>query len=192
MTGLPQPAADMTAAGMMTLHQAQPIDGKMLRKVCGHFVTGVTVVTSGVDGRAMGTTVNSFTSVSLDPPLVLFCLHQESRLRAVLEESRLFVVNFLAGQQESLAWAFAGRETAVIEDVANHRSVGGTPILSDALAFLACRLVNEFEGGDHTIFLGEVIELGISRQNQEPLIFFRGSLGALAEEQRGIHPIWDG
>jgi flavin reductase (DIM6/NTAB) family NADH-FMN oxidoreductase RutF len=186
MTSLPQPAA------AMTLHQAQPIEGKTLRKVCGLFVTGVTVVTSGAGGRSMGTTVNSFTSVSLDPPLVLFCLHQESRLRPVLEESGMFVVNFLAGQQESLAWAFAGRDTAVIEEVANHRSVGGTPILSEALAFLACRLVNDFEGGDHTIFLGEVIDLGISRPNQEPLIFFRGSLGALEDGPRGVHPIWDG
>ena len=59
-------------------HQARPIDGRLLRTVCGHFVTGVTVITCEVDGVMTGTTVNSFTSVSLDPPLVLFCLHQDS------------------------------------------------------------------------------------------------------------------
>jgi flavin reductase (DIM6/NTAB) family NADH-FMN oxidoreductase RutF len=174
------------------LHQAKPIESKALRNVCGLFVTGVTVVTTGEGASSAGTTVNSFTSVSLDPPLVLFCLHKESRLRTVLEESRTFVVNFLAGQQEPLAWTFATRQTAALDDVAHHRSVDGAPILSGALAFVACRLVNGFEGGDHTIFVGEVVELGVPRQNQEPLIFFRGSLSALEEELGGVHSIWDG
>ncbi len=175
-----------------SLPKAQQIDGKMLRNVCGLFVTGVTVITSGLDGQADGTTVNSFTSVSLDPPLVLFCLHKQSRLRPVIEESGVFVVNFLAGRQERLARAFAGKQTAAIHEVAHHYSGGGIPILSEALAFLACTLVNEFEGGDHSIFVGEVRELGLPRRNQDPLIFFRGSLGALEDEPVNVHPIWDG
>ncbi|WP_188282459.1 flavin reductase family protein [Streptomyces sp. CBMA29] len=176
----------------MSLHQAHPVDGRSLRTVCGMFVTGVTVITSGEDGNAEGTTVNSFTSVSLDPPLVLFCLHNESRLRSVVQESGKFVVNFLQGQQESVARAFAGKGTAEIHDVANHPSVTGVPVLSEALAFLSCQLVEEFDGGDHTIFLGRVVELGVPRQHQEPLVFFRGWLGALEEELRGVHPIIDG
>ncbi|MBV9446029.1 MAG: flavin reductase [Streptosporangiaceae bacterium] len=170
----------------------QRIDGRMLRNVCGLFVTGVTVITTGVNGRADGTTVNSFTSVSLDPPLVLFCLHKQSRLRSLLEESGMFAVNFLAGRQQRLAMAFAGKQTASFNEVAHHRAVGGVPILSDALAFMACTTVNEFDGGDHTIFLGEVRELGVPRHNQEPLIFFRGSLGALEHEPMIVPPIWDG
>ncbi|WP_433887698.1 flavin reductase family protein [Streptomyces sp. CA-111067] len=175
-----------------TSSEAAPVDGRTLRDVCGMFVTGVTVITSGEDGDAEGTTVNSFTSVSLDPPLVLFCLHKESRLRAVVDASRKFVVNFLQGQQEGLARAFAGKGTAEIRDVATHPSVTGVPVLSDALAFLSCRLVDEFDGGDHTVFIGEVVELGVPRQHQEPLVFFRGWLGALDEELRGVPSIVDG
>jgi flavin reductase (DIM6/NTAB) family NADH-FMN oxidoreductase RutF len=184
--------APAPVTGPMSLHQAHPVDGRTLRTVCGMFVTGVTVITSGEDGQAEGTTVNSFTSVSLDPPLVLFCLHNESRLRAVVEESRKFVVNFLQGQQEALARAFAGKGTAEIRDVAHHPSVTGVPVLSDALAFLSCRLVDTFDGGDHTIFVGQVVELGVPREHQEPLVFFRGWLGSLEEELRGVHPIIDG
>jgi flavin reductase (DIM6/NTAB) family NADH-FMN oxidoreductase RutF len=187
-----QPAAAAPVPGLMSLHQAHPVDGRSLRTVCGMFVTGVTVITSGEDGQAEGTTVNSFTSVSLDPPLVLFCLHNDSRLRAVVEDSQKFVVNFLQGQQEGLARAFAGKGTAEIRDVAHHPSVTGVPVLSDALAFLSCRLVATHDGGDHTIFVGQVVELGVPRQHQEPLVFFRGWLGALEEELRGVHPIIDG
>src|ERR1039457_3310908 len=91
--------------------EAQQIDGRLLRNVCGLFVTGVTVITSGVDGRSDGTTVNSFTPVSLDPPLVLFCLHNQSRLRPVVKESGLFVVHFLAGRQQRLAPAVTSRRS---------------------------------------------------------------------------------
>jgi flavin reductase (DIM6/NTAB) family NADH-FMN oxidoreductase RutF len=172
--------------------ETQPIEAKLLRSVCGLFVTGVTVITSGGKERSMGTTVNSFTSVSLDPPLVLFCLHKESRLHEPLEESGMFVVNFLAGRQERLAWTFAGKGSATLQDVAHHRSTTGMPILSGALAFLTCRLVNRFDGGDHTIFLGEVVELEAPRQNHEPLIFHRGSLSTLEGEPWAVNPIWDG
>ncbi|WP_306335298.1 flavin reductase family protein [Streptomyces sp. KL118A] len=171
--------------------QAGPIDAKTLRTVCGLFVTGVTVITSGSGPRAAGTTVNSFTSVSLDPPLVLFCLHQASRLRPLVEESGAYTVNFLAGRQEPLAWAFAGKHTATLQDVEHRYSGVGVPVLSQAMAFVSCRLVNAFEGGDHTIFVGEVAELGVARADTEPLIFFRGSMGALEDEPRGPHPMFD-
>lgn len=192
MNGLAPPLEDRRVADMMALHQAEPVEGKILRNVCGLFVTGVTVVTSGLDDRVAGTTVNSFTSVSLDPPLVLFCLHKGSRLRPVVDGCRAYVVNFLSGRQERLARAFAGKDTAAIHDAELHRSATGVPVLNEALAFLSCKLVDEFEGGDHTIFLGEVVELGMQRQNQEPLIFFRGSLGSLEDEPAGVHPIFDG
>ncbi|MFJ3671278.1 flavin reductase family protein [Streptomyces sp. NPDC090106] len=179
---------------MTPTHQQAPvtgIDGKLLRSVCGMFVTGVTVITSGSGSQAAGTTVNSFTSVSLDPPLVLFCLHKDSRLRAVVEESGAYTVNFLAGRQEPLAWAFAGKHTATLDGVDHHYSSANVPVLSHAMAFLSCRLVNAFEGGDHTIFVGEVAELGVPSGESEPLIFFRGSMGCLEEEQRGTHPMFD-
>lgn len=173
-------------------HETVPVEAAALRHVCGHFVTGVTVITSGSGGRAAGTTVNSFTSVSLDPPLVLFCLHNKSRLRPVLEECGAYAVNFLAGRQKRLAWTFADRATAGLRDVAHHHLSTGVPVLSEALAFLSCRLVNTFEGGDHAIFLGEVVELGAPRRPAEPLIFFRGSLTALQDEHECCSPIFDG
>ena len=179
------------ATQQMTNHPP-PIEAMALRRVCGLFVTGVTVITTGVDGHAAGTTVNSFTSVSLDPPLVLFCLHRQSRLQEVLRSSGSFAVNFLAGRHETVARAFAGRQTAQFSDVAYHRCAVGMPVLTDALAYLACRIVDEFAGGDHTIVLGEVVELSAPSRRQEPLIFFEGMFGALAEEYRAAHPIWDG
>jgi flavin reductase (DIM6/NTAB) family NADH-FMN oxidoreductase RutF len=167
-------------------HEVQPIEARTLRQVCGLFVTGVTVITTGIGGAATGTTVNSFTSVSLEPPLVLFCLHKNSRLHEVLRDSGGFAVNFLAGKQAAVAKAFAGRKTADIHLAVHHHGAGGVPILSEALAFLACRTVNEYEGGDHTIILGEVTELGIPRRREEPLIFFEGALGALEDEDRHV------
>ncbi|MDJ1135583.1 flavin reductase family protein [Streptomyces iconiensis] len=86
--------------------ERQPVEPLSLRRVCGLFTSGVTVVSTGLSGRAEGTTVNSFTSVSLDPPLVLFCLHKKSRLRGLLDESGGFTVNLLSGRQQSLARYF--------------------------------------------------------------------------------------
>ncbi|MFE1291392.1 flavin reductase family protein [Streptomyces sp. NPDC058751] len=161
------------------------VDGKALRDACGAFATGVTVITAatGVSGRAEGTTVNSFTSVSLDPPLVLFCLHRQSRLEPVLRESGGFVVNFLTHHQQELAWAFAGRDTARVEEVPHHRTPEGLPVLQDALGHLVCRLDSEYDGGDHLIVLGEVVELGVPEPESgtaaAPLIFYRGSMRSL-------------
>ncbi|MEU7580006.1 flavin reductase family protein [Streptomyces sp. NPDC041068] len=158
---------------------AGAVEPGLLRGVCGLFVTGVTVITSGRGERAAGTTVNSFTSVSLEPPLVLFCLHRGSRLHAVVEETGAYTVNFLAARQEPLARAFAGKETARVADVPYGLSATGVPFLGGALAHAACRLVNSVDGGDHTIFVGEVVELGLPDQSPDPLVFFRGELGPL-------------
>jgi flavin reductase (DIM6/NTAB) family NADH-FMN oxidoreductase RutF len=171
---------------------APALDARTLRSVCGQFVTGVTVITSGSGPEVSGTTVNSFTSVSLDPPLVLFCLHRQSRLRESLERSGTFAVNFLAGQQHNLAWAFARKDAADMTLVAHHFSDDGVPVLSEALAFIVCRVVNEIDGGDHLIFLGEVIETAVPRADHDPLIFFRGVMGALADGPSVHVPIHDG
>jgi flavin reductase (DIM6/NTAB) family NADH-FMN oxidoreductase RutF len=157
----------------------RPVDGRALRDTCGSFATGVTVITTGGPGDSAGTTVNSFTSVSLDPPLVLFCLHRQSRLRPALKDSGGFVVNFLTRQQERLAWAFAGRASASVEEVPHHRTAAGLPVLSEALAFLGCRLIAEYDGGDHSILLGEVVELGAPAHEQDPLVFYQGAMRVL-------------
>nr|WP_223183838.1 MULTISPECIES: flavin reductase family protein [unclassified Streptomyces] len=153
-----------------------------MRTVCGNFATGVTVITSGrADGEGAGTTVNSFASVSLDPPLVLVCLHENSRLLPVVRDSGGFVVNLLARQQEPVAWAFAGRRTARLEEVPHTRTGGGLPVLQGALAHLECRLSAQYEGGDHTILLGEVVGLAAPAADVDPLIFYRGAMRGLGE-----------
>ncbi len=176
----------------MTTERSAGVTGRLLREVCGLFVTGVTVVTSVADGRPIGTTVNSFTSVSLEPPLVLFCLHRQSRLRRGLAESRRFAVNFLTGRQEQLAWSFATKHTGIVPPDAYGDCAVGMPVLNESLAFIACTITEEFEGGDHTIVVGEVVELGSPRRGHEPLIFHRGTLSALEDRLWSAQPIWDG
>ncbi|WP_327698557.1 flavin reductase family protein [Streptomyces sp. NBC_00459] len=156
-----------------------PVDGRALRSVFGNFATGVTVITTGGPEDGAATTVNSFTSVSLEPPLVLFCLHQKSRLRPALQQSGGFVVNFLTHSQETLAWKFAGRESARLAEVPHHRSASGLPVLTEALAFVECRITEEYEGGDHAILLGEVTSLGASTEEADPLIFYKGAMHVL-------------
>jgi flavin reductase (DIM6/NTAB) family NADH-FMN oxidoreductase RutF len=169
-------------------HTSAPIDPRALRRACAHFATGVTVITAGSAEESAGTTVNSFTSVSLDPPLVLFCLHRSSRLGPVVRRSGGFVVNFLTRRQERLASAFAGRDSARVQDVRHHRSSRGLPILSDALAYLACTLTAEHDGGDHTIVVGQVAQLDAPGMHEDPLIFYRGSMRALDHDVPDLYP----
>lgn len=166
--------------------EPRPIEAARLRRVCARFATGVAVVTAGGARDSVGTTVNSFTSVSLEPPLVLFCLHRRSRLLPAVRESGGFVVNVLSARQEPLAWTFAGRDSASLDGVAHRRSAGGLPVLRGTLGFLACRLVREYDGGDHSIVLGEVVELGAPGRDEDPLVFFGGSMRALEEEFKGV------
>ncbi|MEV7882119.1 flavin reductase family protein [Streptomyces microflavus] len=170
----------MSAARSLTHSQVkQPIAPKEFRRICGLFATGVTVITAGTEGEAEGTTVNSFTSVSLDPALVLFCLHKESRMHAVIGRHGTFAVNFLAGGQQELARAFAARRPEGFHGVPHHFAPDGPPVLSEALAYLTCSTVAVHSGGDHDIVVGEVLELAAPGSEQEPLIFFDGTLGPL-------------
>ena len=100
-------------------------------------------------------------------------------------------MNFLAGRQEGLAWAFASRDSAGLGHVAHHRTAEGVPVLSEAAGFLACSLVREYDGGDHLILLGEVIELGAPGRLKEPLIFFRGAMSVLEDADQVAHPLWE-
>ena len=162
--------------GDHTLSQTSPIDSKLFRAVCGHFVTGVTVVTTTApDLQPVGLTINSFTSVSLAPPLVLFCLDLRSGVREVLRHSRYFAVNILAEDQENISRAFATRAGPRFADMRTHPARTGAPIIDDSLAYLDCRYVNEVDGGDHAIVLGEVVDLGVQRQDGNPLAFFRST-----------------
>jgi 3-hydroxy-9,10-secoandrosta-1,3,5(10)-triene-9,17-dione monooxygenase reductase component len=152
-----------------------PVDTRLFRAVCGRFVTGVTVVTTLVDDRPAGLTINSFTPVSLAPPLILFCLNKTSGMRKVLARTGGFAVNILAEDQEQVSRTFAGTAGPRFTDLRTHPAITGAPVLDDSLAYLDCRYVNEVDAGDHGIVIGEVVDLGVLRDDSNPLTFFRSS-----------------
>ncbi|GAB3969172.1 flavin reductase family protein [Actinoallomurus acanthiterrae] len=163
---------DMVTARNRSVHDENVLDQRELRGVCGLFVTGVAVVTSQAGGVPVGVTVNSFTSVSLDPPLVLFCIHHKSRLWPVVKEAEAFAVNILAEDQADVCQVFATKEHPHFSMVRSRAGRTGTPILDDALGYLECALHRVIDGGDHLIVIGRVVDLGIQRDGG-PLTFFR-------------------
>jgi len=147
-------------------------DERKLRHVCGHFPTGVAVVTSSAQYGPVGLTVNSFASVSLDPPLVLFCIHERSSVWRTIDETAAFVVNILAEDQADLCRRFARRASATFDGLRVRTGRGGAPILADSLAYLDCAVASRHRGGDHWIVVGAVRDVGVLRDGA-PLTFFR-------------------
>lgn len=153
-------------------------DPAEFRRVMGHFPTGVVVVTTRRgDGRPCGLTVNAFTSVSLDPPLVLVCVDHAADSHDLIRDSGVFAVSVLEEDEgESLSRRFAALE---VEEkfigVAYREETTGAPVLDAAIAWLDCRVTQEIPAGDHTIFLGEVI-VADAREGQ-PLVYYRGGYG---------------
>ena len=145
------------------------------RKAMGCFATGVTVITVDQDGEVHGMTANAFTSVSLDPMLVLVCVDHRARTHAHLHERKRFGVNVLARDQQAISEYYARSvETHQhAEEVGARfdRTAHNTPVLQDALAYLECRLHGAEKAGDHTIFIAEVEDVMI--REGDPLLYFR-------------------
>lgn len=158
----------------MTSVDPQDLHPRRLRDAFGCFATGVTVVTTFDDqGGPVGLTANSFTSVSLDPPLLLFCLDKRSRRARAFRHAKGFAVNVLHAGQEAVSATFARLEGGEgLGDVAWERW-GGAPVLTDAMAVFACRAEATYEGGDHDILVGRVEHLRFDPM-QDPLIYFQG------------------
>jgi flavin reductase (DIM6/NTAB) family NADH-FMN oxidoreductase RutF len=153
------------------------------RRVAGAFATGVTVITAERSpGLVHGMTANSFTSVSLDPMLVLVCVDKEARLLSFIKTQRRFGVSILRAGQEEISVHFAkGDQTPEIQEALGIHfqwTDSGIPLLQGALAHVACNVVAEHPAGDHTIFLGEVESM--DHQHGEPLLFHRGHYRRLA------------
>lgn len=163
----------------MTAVQAEAsIDPLELRQVCGDWITGVTVVTStGVGGTAIGMAVNSFSSLSLDPPLVLFCPAKTSSTWPKIRENGRFVVNILSNVQGQLPRAFAKPGTEKFAGV-DYTWETGLPVLSDTSAHLVCNIEKIVDGGDHAVVIGRVE--AFQRHEKEPLIFHRGQVVDMA------------
>ncbi|MGW6172256.1 flavin reductase family protein [Arthrobacter sp. NPDC055138] len=149
------------------------IDAQTFRQVLGSFLTGVTVITTvGPDGEYRGITANSFASVSLDPPLVLFCIGKQSSNCDAFEQSEGFNVHILSSDQQSLARQFVrGTPEEKFANVSVQETETGSPLLTDANSWLACRKHQVVDAGDHYIIIGEVYEC--DAQDARPLGFFQ-------------------
>ncbi len=155
------------------------------RKAMGAFATGVTIITVDLDGEVHGMTANAFTSVSLDPMLVLVCVDHSTRTHAHLNAKKRFGINVLGEGQKSISEYYAraerSHEHAEAEAGARFdRTRHGTPMLHGALAYLECRLQSVQEAGDHTIFIAEVEDVEL--REGDPLLFFRGKYRKVGDE----------
>lgn len=167
-----------------------PLDARHYRSVMSQFATGVTVVTTRYDGDVHGLTVNAFCSLSLDPPLLLVCLHNEAFGRRAIEQSACFAVNILAREQEDVARRFATRTLTPAErlgDLGVQTATTGAPIFEGVVGWLDCRLHETYPGGDHTIVIGEVMDFGIT-EAREPLVFFRSRYHLPSNGERAVWP----
>lgn len=149
-------------------------DQKAFRNACGMFATGITVVTTvGPEGEPVGMTVNSFTSVSLDPPLVLWNVGNHARSFALFSTTAHYAVHILHKEQEALSSHFATRGDDKFRDLNWSLGIVGSPILPDYAVCFQCTMEHVYPGGDHNILVGRVVAFE-DRGNQEALLFFRG------------------
>jgi flavin reductase (DIM6/NTAB) family NADH-FMN oxidoreductase RutF len=156
------------------------IEKNELRRVMGHFATGVTVITSiRSTGQIHGLTANAFTSVSLIPPLLLVCIDKKAESYPCFDESKIFTVNVLAADQEALSRRFAVTGGDKFEGVSYKVGANGAPILDGALAYLECKVTEKIDGGDHTIYVGEIEQA--ETKEGKPLLFFRGGYRELGD-----------
>ena len=157
------------------------------RRVLGHFATGVTIVTVvDGDGRPAGLTANAFSSLSLDPPLLLVCVDHKSQTFPALRDGSRFAINVLRDDQEGVSRRFASTRLDKFDGVAYALSALGLPLLPDALAQIECTKISAYVEGDHTIFVGRVERA--SAGDGAPLLFYRGRYARLADDARGTTP----
>jgi len=156
------------------------IESRAFRQTVGQFVTGVTVVATEVDGETRGMTANSFTSVSLDPPLVLFCVGKTMVMGQAIGRAAGFSVNVLSAAQQDLSSYFAGMWKEDQPPPFTFLPWEGGPRLSGCGAALGCALDAIHEGGDHLIVVGRVISLYRSEEAWAPLVYAGGRYAALA------------
>jgi flavin reductase (DIM6/NTAB) family NADH-FMN oxidoreductase RutF len=154
------------------------IDRDLFRAVLGRFASGITVITArGADGTPHGMTVSAFSSLSLDPPLVLVCVGNEATMAPMLATATSFAVNILSDGQEALSRRFAGKIDDRFAGVGYQEGRLGDPILDEVLAWMQCRIVARHPAGDHVILVGQV-EQADTREGK-PLLYYRGGYATL-------------
>jgi flavin reductase (DIM6/NTAB) family NADH-FMN oxidoreductase RutF len=160
------------------------ITAAAFRHAMGHFVTGVTVVTSvSADGQPVGTTANAVSSLSLEPPLILVCFDRVSLTLQAVRAHGAFAVNMLADAQRQLSVNFARRGLAAAwEGVGHEAGATGSPRLHGAVAVVECTVEHELPGGDHEIIVGRVRDVHTAEPGVTPLVYWRGAYASLAGE----------
>ncbi|HEV7524767.1 MAG TPA: flavin reductase family protein [Acidimicrobiia bacterium] len=151
-------------------------DPAAIRTVLGHFATGVAIITAVEGDEPVGMACNSFTSVSLDPQLVLFCAAKASTTWPHIQAAGKWAANILAEDGEQICRLFAQKGADRFAHIAYSSGRSGAPILDAAIAFVDCETIAEHDAGDHLIVVGKVLELGYAPEGK-PLLFYRGGYG---------------
>ena len=159
------------------------VEPQLFRQTMAHWASGVTVVTTVADGVRSGITASSFASLSLQPPQILICANKKLYTHTAIETSGAFAVNILGVEHLEWGMRFAGMRPELadrFEGIASHTAVTGAPILSGALGWLDCTLRHAYDGGDHTIFIGEVVATA-ANSTDAPLLYYNRNWRQLAE-----------
>jgi flavin reductase (DIM6/NTAB) family NADH-FMN oxidoreductase RutF len=157
-----------------------PVSPEEFRTALSRFASGVTVVTTKDDaGKMHGLTVSAFCSVSLDPPLVLVCIEKAAGSHYAFAESGIFAVNILNSSQQDMSERFASQLINRFQGLDFSLSEHGLPVLADCLANLECKIVHSYDGGDHTVYIGEV--LNAEAADGDPLLYFRSDYRMFVE-----------
>ena len=159
------------------MNAIRDIESDVFRRVMGHFVTGVTVVSAFDGARPFGITVNALSSVSLDPPLVMVALDRRRFLTPIVRAAGRYAVNILSEDQQALSDCFAGAPVQPGRDAfcgaAWHPGDSGLPLIDGAIASLECTVVQTFSAGDHDLFIGRVDTLANDPDHPMPLLYYR-------------------
>ena len=148
-----------------------PVDDEHFKLAMSHFASGVSVVTTEHDGKPYGLTVASFASLSLHPPLVIVCIEKSVKSHDAIAASKKFGVSILASGQTDISNRFATKLEDKFADVPTRRGELGIPLIEGALTAIECRVREQLPGGDHTIFVGEVVDVQV--REGAPLVYFR-------------------
>jgi flavin reductase (DIM6/NTAB) family NADH-FMN oxidoreductase RutF len=169
-------------------HSDTSLDPEKMRTQMRNWATGVAIVSSAFEGQQHGMTINSFTSLSLNPPQVLVSLEKGTRTHEYVEKSGSYAVSLLNSNQKDISERFAGKESEEgdrFEDLDFLLSKSGNPILVGGLAYFDCRVINSYDAGTHTFFVAEVMDTGAGTDNGEgrvPLIYYDGGYYKLGTE----------
>ncbi len=171
------------------------VDQNAFRSALSRFASGVTVVTTVLDGVDHAMTASAFTSVSLDPPLVLVCSHKSSRFHEAVLDSGVWGVSILAeeGTVASAWFAHRGRPLETqFDGIAHRRGDAGIVLLEDSLAWLECTTQNVVDGGDHTILVGAVTGAGVRDDIDDPLLYYRSHYGTIVRLPQSEKTVYGG